>query len=1176
MRLKPLLFGLFFFIALMARETVYAQITLSIKNKPVTEVFGQIEKQAGVKFTYNQTTVANLKPVTLEVNKATLAETLILLRQTTGLVFQQVGKLIAVSRDEKTQPGNGPVKKKTITGLVTDETNQPLPGAGVTIQETGQQTSTGTDGKFRMDGVPENATLIISFTGYERREIPATGETIAVQLKPDASLLNEVVVSTGYQKLPLERATGSFVQLDSAIINRRVSTNILDRLEGITSGLIFNRTVASPNEKLGIAIRGKSTIDPKVNADPLIVLDNFPYEGDPANINPNDVESITVLKDAASASIWGARAGNGVIVITTRKGRLNQPLSITLNANLTIGEKPDLYYSHGFLNAGEYIDIEKQLFDLGYFNADITNTTTRPPLSPVVEILLRKRNGQLTDAQATALIDPYRSIDVRDDFSKYMYRTSASQQYALNLTGGSDKATYAFSAGYDNNLDNVKRSGNDRLTLNAYQTYRPVKGLTLTAGINYIQGNRDNSSTGLRYGSLGIGGAGAKYGLWPYARLADDNGNPARLTQNYRDSYIDSTVPLGFLDWTFRPLEELELADNTVKTKSTIIRTGASYKFIDYLNIDLQYQYEGQSTDSRNLRSQHTYYARNLVNQFSVRNTTTGQFTYNFPVGGILNLYSSELRSNNGRAQLNFGKTFADKHEVNAIAGAEIRQVETEGYGRTSYGYDDNLGTGATGLDFKTSYPKNPSGTGRLPGVESSVAGTTNRYISYYANASYTYDGRYTISGSARKDGANLFGVRTNDKITPLWSAGIAWNAAREPFYSLDWLPQLKLRATYGFNGNIYNASAYLTATTLTSSRTGLPYAFIQNPPNSELSWERVRNVNLGMDFATRGNTLTGTLEFYRKDGLGLIESRPLAPSSGFASFKGNAASTRTKGMDVTINATGRVDAFGWQASLLTTLQKDKVTAYSAQFYATQLVDPPVASSLPEVTGQLAVVGRSLYGIYSYRWAGLDPANGDPIGYLNGQPSKDYLNILRTTTPEQLVYHGSGRPAVFGALRNTITWRQFSASANVTYKLGYYFHANAPAINLAGALNRNGARSEIASRWRQPGDELITNVPSLAYPANSNRSNFYRGAEVNVHRGDHIRLQDITLGYELTRSQWKQSPFSRLQLYIYCNNLGILWRENKIGADPDYYSSATTAIEYPNPRTYALGLKVGL
>ena len=1050
----------------------------------------------------------------------------------------------------------------TLTIFITNETTGvPLPGASLQLLNGKTTHTTGKEGSLIIPAPVLPDTVIISYTGFQTRRLllnPKTNTPLRISLAPLARELEEVTVNTGYQQVRKERLTGSVVQLNNELLNRRVSTGILDRLDGVTSGLLFNHTNISDEP---ISIRGRSTLLGSSAATPLIVLDNFPYEGDLNNINPNDIESISVLKDAAAAAIWGARAGNGVIVITTKKGAYNRKMKVDFNSNLTLTNKPDLFYSHNYLNASDYIGVEQFLFGKGFYDANLANTTSRPAVSPVVDILAKQRAGQLSTADAEAQINLLAGTNLRKDYEKYVYRNTVGQQYAMNVRGGAEKLAYTLSAGYDNNQNPLIRNGYRRTTLNSTTVMNPVKKLEITAGVTWTQSTTDNNNQFIP------GGTGTTYinntPLYPYAKLSDQSGNPLRVVKDYRSAFTDSVQKLGYLDWTYRPLEDIYSADNTSRITDALLRSMIRYKFTDYLNAEIQYQYERQVKIDRNYRNSESYFARNLVNQYAQRNAVTGVFIYPFPKGGILNMGSKDLSSDNLRAQLNYAQSFHQIHSITAVVGAEIRQVKTTFYTQNLYGYNDEFGTAITNLDYKTLLPIFPSGLSRtLPDPGGSITETTNRYISYYVNTAYLYQNKYALSVSARKDGANIFGVKINDKITPLWSASLSWNVDKEKFFRLSWLIQLKLRASFGYNGNVYNASAYLTAKYTPSNLNGVQSASIVSPPNPELKWEKVENINLGIDFATVKNTLSGSIDLYRKKGIDLIETAPLAPSTGFASFNGNAASTLTNGIDIIINSRNIDRTFKWYTTLLFNSLRDKVLDFDTRYSALSLAN--------NYGSLVAVPGKSLFGLYSYPWAGLDPGNGDPQGLVNKQVSKDYASIINTSA-DSLVYHGSARPTIFGSLRNTFSFKRFSLSFNIMFKFGYYFRRSSTSTNYTDIVTSTPNRDYLL-RWTKPGDEMMTQVPSLTYPSNSNRNNFYTYSEVLVEKGDHIRLQDIQFSYILDKRLWKQAPFNSLQFYVYANNLGILWRANHAGIDPDYNDNFYLN-GFPAPRSISFGIR---
>jgi TonB-linked SusC/RagA family outer membrane protein len=1054
-----------------------------------------------------------------------------------------------------------------VTGtVITKSDGKPLNGATVSIKN-GETTLTDKEGRFALISRDTIGILKVSFIGYQPSEISfnkSNHYVLSVLLEETTSQLKEVIVSTGYQIIPIERATGSFDQIDNKLINRSVSTNILDRLNGIASGLIFNNSttdnvsIGGDHNKTGLTIRGASTLNTSaVGGDPLIVVDNFRYNGDLRTINPNDVESITILKDAAAASIWGARAGNGVIVITTKKGKLNQPMRVEFNGNVTVANKPNLFYNKNFLNSKEFFGVESYLFKQGYFDYNLTDSYDQPVISPVVETLAKERAGTLSTADANTLLNTLGNQDVRNDLEKYVYQKAVNQQYSLGIRGGSQQLVYAASVGYDNNRNNMVRDGQQRITVNSTTTYTPTKNLEITAAINYSQTNIQQNSQS--YGGISNGGG---YGLLPYSSFTDANGNALPIVHGYRNSYIDSIQRLGFLDQHYRPLNEIANANNTAKISDLQLTAGAVYHFTPSFNTQVIYKNDHQITTSNDLQDQQTYYTSNLINEFAQYNRTTKTFTYPFPLGSILNLQNYTLNDDNFRTQFNYNHTFNGKNVISALAGGEINQSVTTGYGLNTYGYNNQFGTAVSNLNYNTSYPINPAGGSATipdPG-NGQVSISTYRYLSYFANAGYTYDNRYTLTLSGRKDGANIFGAKTNDKITPLWSAGLGWVASREGFYHSLWLPYLKIRATYGFTGNVYNGSAYSTGVYSTAI-TGAQYIAALTPPNPNLQWEKVKTINLGIDFSIKNNILSGTIEPYQKKGIDLIETVPLAASTGFNSFIGNAANTKTNGIDVTLSSKNLNGKFKWYSTLLYSYLHDEVTKYNA----TQ-----TSTSIESLQG-FGAVGKPIYSIFSYKWAGLDPTTGDPQGYLNRKVSKDYTGIINNYNPDSIKFNGSARPTSFGSLRNDFTYHRFSISVNISYELGYFFRRPSVTGNYVDILSN--PNSDYSLRWQKPGDEKSASVPSFIYPSDPNRAMFYQYSDVLVQSGNNIRLQDVRFSYDFDVKSWPQTPFTMLQAYVYASNLGILWRANKYGLDPDAGSSSFGGHQFPNPFSIAFGIK---
>lgn len=1032
-----------------------------------------------------------------------------------------------------------------LKGTVKDSlTGAFLPGTSVHALHSGRSAVADGQGQFWIR-VATNDTLLIRSIGYHSGRYiinRLTTSPLIIQLQPSDSILQDVLVNTGYQSIPKERATGSFVQINNQLINRSVGPNILDRLNGVTSSMLFDEGPSHPP----ITIRGIGTLTKSITS-PLIVVDNFPYEGDIRNINPNDVENITILRDAAAASIWGAKAGNGVIVITTKKARKNQPMHLAVSSNISVKGKPDLF-AQSQISTKDYIEVEKMLFDNGYYDAKINDTRTFPVISPVVRILDQKRSGMLSAGQADAMIDDLVSIDVRNGYLKYFYRPEVSQQYSINLSGGKDKIAYMSSLGYDRRLSSEIGDKSDRITWRSNIMLQPLPKLHIEAN-SMITWARTTANSKVPF-DMGNG-----VSLYPYTSFVDANGQALPIEQGISSAFKD-TAGTGLLqNWDYVPLDELKYSDNTGSSMDILLNAQASYRFLPVLKAEVKYQYERQNLNTRMYQSQLTYYTRNLINIYSIIDGK--DISYGVPVGGILNLSSRSSTSHNVRGQLNYDQRFS-KHQINAIIGGELRQTNTTGNSSTAYGYNDNNLT-YVNVNFAEKHPVldglNFGGT--LPNNQGYV-GLLNRIVSLYANASYNFDNRYTLSASARRDASNIFGVSTNNKWKPLWSVGGAWDASNEKFYQSNWLPFLKLRLTYGYSGNVNNSISALTtlkySSTNSSDLSVLPYAMVWNPPNPDLSWEQIRTINAAVDFATKDNLISGTIEYYWKKSTDVLSSVPTDITTGVSSIRKNIADMKGHGLDLSLNANIINRRLVWNSSFLLSYNKVAITSAKDEITASSLVSSGSALILP-------VIGQSPYTIASFKWGGLNPQNGNPIGYLAGEPSEDYTEIVSKIDWGDIVIHGSAVPDLYGGLRNTFRYNRVGLSFNITYKMLYYFRKKA--LNYSSLFASGFATDDYASRWEKPGDEKLTSVPSMVYPANSRRDVFYGQSSVNVERGDQIRLQDIRLSYDFEHIRMLE-----IELYLYANNLGLLWKKNKAHLDPDSYQT------YPQPTTWSLGCKI--
>lgn len=1165
-RLKALLFTCLFLV--LSIKACFSQtLSFQVKNQSMQHVIKELRSQTDYSIMVASNALLKTRPVTVTLKNVSIDQALkeIFKDQSPNLKYEINGKNIIIKELQKEKSDNKIESKAIIEGTVLDGTGNPLLGVTILNKRNNIQTVSDGNGYFQIPA-KEGDEIQFRFMGYQPQEI-----TVGDQKKITISLNGQVAgidtvkienIQTGYFTLPKERATGAFSQVNNELINRTVSTGVLSRIADVVPGLIFNKGYGGAQ---GLVIRGQTSIDQNTSR-PLIIVDNFPYEGDVNNINPNDVENITILKDAAASSIWGARAGNGVIVITTKQGKYEQKPNLNFTSNYTVGAKPDAFYQP-LMSTSDFIDNEIRLFDADVYKpGELNQGILNYPLTPIVELLIKKRDNPTVAPEIDATIAQWRNYDVRNDYEKYLYRNLKNQQYAFNLSSGSDRQRYILSLGYDKNLNSEVGNGLERVTINANNTYNFFdKRLELITGIYYTHNKVDNNFIGIPTYTNFSGSSGVT--MYPYAQFADAAGNHLALVNNVRTGYAEAGTAKGLLDWNYRPLDEIANSDKTTKSIDYRLNGGLNYKILNGLKASLLYQYGRTNSNTAGLNNQNSYFARNLINYYS-EVTSPNTVMRPVPIGGILDKNDIIINVHNFRAQLNFDHTFAEKHEVNALAGYEIRNQHTTGLQTRLYGYDDEHATSQL-VNYVDRFPAYVfSGYAlQIPSMNL-TSDLTDRFVSFYANGSYLHSKKYLLSGSVRFDRSNIFGVSTNNKGVPLYSIGAAWSIHKESFFNINWVNELKLRSTYGTSGNVNRSISALTTinySSLPDNLNGQQYATINNAPNPDLRWERIGTLNLGLDFSVLKNRINGSVDWYQKWGNNIISTVPYAPQSGFTTFIGNYSTTFATGLDIDFHSKNIIGTFNWNTDIQFSYAKDKVI--KTKLLSTTTGRRLLGASDGDQT--LPREGMPLYAVYAYKWAGLDPLTGDPQGNVNGQISKDYIAIQNELDDiTKLNYIGTARPKIYGALRNTFSYGPISLSANFSYRFDYYFRrqsVNYTQINL-GTLGHG----DYEKRWQQPGDESGTNIPSLPTLGTSDsREGFYQLSEVLVEKGDHIRLQDIVLSYNINKQLFHSLAFTDLKLFFYVNNLGIIWKSGKYKEDPDYYRAL-----YIPVRTASLGLTV--
>lgn len=1031
-----------------------------------------------------------------------------------------------------------------IRGRVVDAIKG-TPIVGVNIQGKDFKTTvSGQNGGFEIPKVGANVVLSFRYLGYRDTSIIVADKSmeLIVQLAPAGTEIEEVLVRTGYQQLDKNSTTGSFSVVSKKQIEQQVGLGLTAMLPAIAPGVMFDNNSNSTGR---LMVRGLSTI--RGEKQPLIVIDNFPYEGRLDDINPLDVESVTVLKDAAASAIWGVRAGNGVIVVTTKKGKYNQKAQFRFSSSVKIGERPDLMRVP-VMSSADFIAMEEFLFDKGYYNSRVSNPAMLP-LTPIVEALDALRNGTIDTVTYRVVKERLAHVDVRKDYLKYLYKPSLLQQYHLEGQGGGERYAWASSLGVDRD-QSTTNNDYQRLGYRLSSQWKLSKSLTLSTDVNFtfIKNTAGNSG----YGDIKLG----MYELYPYAEFVDTNGRSLPIAQRNK-SYIDQLNNEGLLlDWDFVPLEDHSYVDNKRKQFIVNWNTGFNYKMFDWLALDVKYNLVADRSEQNNHRSERSYYARNLINSFSVIDKATNTVKYNVPKGGIVDQSFANQWAHNARLQVNLDKRIGD-HSWSGLLGFEGRSMRNEGYSDRLYGFNaDNLTI--ANVNYLETFPDVVTGARSYIPNAQSLMRTNIRYISVFANGTYTYDQKLNVTGSVRRDATNLFGLRTNDKWNLLWSLGASYKIIDN---KMGWVDRLRLRTTYGFSGNVDPSMASVNTIRHIgfSSQTNSSIANFASYANPDLKWESIGTLNFGAELGLWNGRVEVVFDWYRKYGRDLYGMDEVDPTAGIgASVVRNVAKMKGRGADLQLNVHA-VQSKDWTLSFQTNISAsaDKVESYYlTNLFGNRFMFEGAISGLE---------GRPVYAVYAFPWKSLD-TDGNPIGYFEGKESKDYASIYNNTLLEDMHYGGPLLPRWFGSAGSSIRYKELSLDFRILYKVGHSIRRQS--VDYPALFGQNVMHADYAKRWMKAGDEHNTQIPVMLYPLDANRDSYYKYSSVLVDSGSHIRFQYVHLNYD-----FKQSLRGTIKpsVFVHVDNLGLIWSANKQGIDPDYENSLNS---FRPPTQWIFGVRM--
>jgi len=1166
------------------------KLTFTRQNASLKELFTEIRKQTGYNVFWQEGKVNDAMKVNVSFKDAPLDDVLKKTLSGHELSYKIVNQTVVVTKKEKSflETVSDYLASINVEGKIVDaSTNLPIPKVSVTLKGSTRSVVADERGNFRFNSLPDEGTLIFSSIGFVTQEVKIR-ESMEVRMVMATQLLEDVTVSTGYQSVKKSSTTGSFSVLTAKDIESTPSVNLMERIEGKIPG------VQVDIRKNTIQIRGVSSYNAQP---PLVVIDGFPsinqdltsissglvdgnvtYKNQPSttgnaiisSFNPADIESITFLKDAAASAIWGAKAANGVIVITTKRGKKG-PSELNFSATLGVSA-PGNFSNLNTMSNEEYIDLERELVDKGFIQDPVANLIASPlngyrtaPITEAQEWMFKAKRNPIYAGQRDSALNVLANRSNRDQLKDYLLQNAVTQQYNLSFSGGTDNTSYYVSGNYTKDQPVFKSNLGEKYSVLSNMTNTFLnKRITLSTGINYSYSKSQVNSAALQALSL------STFGLSPYEMLVDANGNRIQKGITLTTRTSDSLTRIkNLMPWTYNAIDELDY-NNTVNTGNAVrINAALDGNVTDWLKLSVSGQIQKTIDDQINLKNENSFFTRDLINiGTNPLNTTLYGTRYGFPKGGIHNNARINRDDYALRGQLSVNKNWGTDHHFDMIAGTEIRQEKANGSTRTLYGYNEELSSsinvntvGAAGR-----YTNIYGQTGIIPNPNNTISRSARRYLSYYSTATYAFKDKYYVTGSARFDDVNILGASRKARATPLWSAGLRWDIKKESFMDqLTWIDALSLRGSYGRSGNnpLQSANVSTVSVGSTDGYTQLPYSTIGYPVNQDIGWEITNMLNVGLDAALMNSRLNLSVDIYNKRTTDLLMSLPINSAYGWTTLSYNAGTLSGNGVDLNmIGYLMREKDWGWDANFNFSYNNNKITE-------SRVI--PLNS-----TGVRLTPGYSVDQLFVYRWAGLDNTGKSQIYAADGSILKSNNNNI---VIDDIVSAGRTIAPYFGGFGTSVRYKSLSISARASYNLGHKFLIQKidPSLyptggSYGGLIGNNKA---LVNRWRQPGDEAFTDIPGLT-GVDINTVNRYMYSDLNVRNAGTIRLQQITLSYRVPKTMLKNTPFIKaVNIGATVSNLGLLWTANKEGVDPSYQMTDKFT-NLPPTRNYIFNLNLSL
>lgn len=1063
-------------------------------------------------------------------------------------------------------------QNRTITGIILDKAdNEPLIGASIAVMSpqgtVAYGTTTDLDGKFKIEVSPNDHNLVCRFIGYTAKtlHLKSGKNNYTIYMENAGKEMDELVV-TGYQAIDRRKLTSAVTTVK--ITDEKIGSvrSIDQALAGQIAGLSSVSTSGSPGAPVKLRIRGISSING--TQDPLWVLDGIPLEGTDipsmeelkdidniyqtsiAGINPTDIESITVLKDAAATAIYGARAANGVIVITTRNGKAGKP-QINFSTKLTYSPKSDINRLN-LLNSQEKVGLELDLLQSNYTFRENKGDVARIISQYGLTDAYKNGGWNALSPEAQSDINHLRSINT--DWNDILFRNVFNQEYNLSLSGGSDKANYYTAVGYYVEQGNVESVKNDRFNVTLKTNYRVNSKLKLGASVfanrrkqrSYLT-NYDGFTNPVYYSRLAN----------PYMRPYDDAGN------YIYDVNIQHSK--GDIAPDFNIFEERHNTSNINTTLSLMSIFDAELKLNDKFKITSQFglQYDEGSIEKYSGEESYTMRREKASAMYAYIDGTRSFL----PAGGSNKITDSHSYQWTWKAMAEYQQRFKDKHELELMAGTEIRHADASTLYSAVYGYDRKSLTSSPVIFPSDNYARQfPLHT---------ETHTENAFVSWFATGSYTLLHRYTLGGSIRFDGSDIFGVAKKYRYLPLYSVSGLWRVVDEPFMkNADFIDNLSIRASYGLQGNIdKNTSPYLVGTYQKVSILPNNSEDIIRPgsaPNPDLRWEKTQSVNVGADFAVLDNAISLSVDYYYRKGSDLIGLRMLPLETGYSSTTINWASMENEGVEFALTTRNiNTKNFTWFTNLNFGFNRNKILKESVAENATY----PGREGYP--------VGA----IFAYKTAGLDE-DGYPLFVTkDGQTvtATEFLKLnnagASTLTAEEqrnlYTYIGTTDPKVSGGFTNTFKYKRVSLAINCIFNFGMHVKT-APSYsptNYDRGLNTN---HDILNRWTP--ENTNTSLPKLM-TSDERPGEYIRYSEFGlfndldiwVKKQNYFRFQSIRLGYELPEKWLRPIGVKNASVSLEGRNLWVIASNYDNYLDPETMGNP---FAQPIPKSFIFGLNI--